>query len=74
MSMKQTLLRSQNLTCPSCVSKIEAALKALDGVEAATVHFATGRIEVRHDPARVETEALVRAVRATGYDAKEAAF
>jgi AhpD family alkylhydroperoxidase len=30
--MKRTLLRSQELTCPSCVAKIEIALKVLKGV------------------------------------------
>ena len=30
--MKKTLLRSQELSCPSCVAKIETALKALNGV------------------------------------------
>jgi copper chaperone CopZ len=70
----KTLLRSQELSCPSCVAKIEKALKALDGVEAAKVHFNTGRIEVQHDSNRVNAEALVKAVRSAGYEAKVAAF
>jgi copper chaperone CopZ len=70
----KTLLRSQELTCPSCVAKIEKALKALDGVEDAKVHFNTGRIEVQHDPQRVKTDALVKAVQSAGYEAKVAAF
>lgn len=73
-AIKKTLLRSQELNCPSCVAKIEKALTALDGVETATVHFTTGRIEVYHDPARVSGEDLVKTIRATGYDAKVAAF
>ena len=70
----KTLLRSQELTCPSCVAKIEKALKALEGVEEAKVHFNTGRIEVLHDPQRVQTDALVKAVKSAGYEAKVAAF
>ena len=70
----KTLLRSQELTCPSCVAKIEKALKALDGVEDARVHFNTGRIEVQHDPQRVKADALVKAVQSAGYEAKVAAF
>jgi copper chaperone CopZ len=70
----KTLLRSQELTCPSCVAKIEKALKALDGVEDAKVHFNTGRIEVQHDPQRVKTDALVKAVQSAGYEARVAAF
>ncbi|MEL7674654.1 MAG: heavy-metal-associated domain-containing protein, partial [Chloroflexota bacterium] len=33
----KTILRSQELSCPSCVAKIEKALNGLDGVEAAKV-------------------------------------
>lgn len=72
--MKKTLLRSKNLNCPSCVGKIEKALTALDGVESAKVHFATGRIEVRHDPARVTGETLEKTIRASGYEANVSAF
>jgi copper chaperone len=62
-----TILRSPDLTCPSCVLKIETALKHVDGVQHAAVHFTTGRIEVQHDPARVTVDDLVKTMRATGY-------
>lgn len=70
----KTLLRSQELTCPSCVAKIEKALKAVEGVEQAKVHFNTGRIEIEHDPQKAKPEELVRAVQSAGYEAKVAAF
>ncbi len=70
----KTILRSQEFSCPSCVAKIETALKAVEGVSEARVHFATGRIEVQHDPQRASAEALVQAVRAAGYQAKVAPF
>ena len=69
-----TVLRSPDLTCPSCVRKIEMALAALDGVEKARVHFATGRIEVRHDPNLASAADLIQTIRATGYDARVGAF
>ena len=31
----KTILRSQELSCPSCAAKIEKALNALDGVQQA---------------------------------------
>ncbi len=65
----KTILRTPDLTCPSCVLKIEKALKHVDGVQHATVHFTTGRIEVQHDPERVTVDDLVKTVRATGYQA-----
>lgn len=72
--MKKTLLRSQELSCPSCVAKIEAALKAMDGVSEAKVYFNTGRIEVQHDQQKVKGEDLVKAIKSIGYEAKVSAF
>lgn len=72
--MKKTLLRSQELSCPSCVAKIETALKALDGVADAKVYFNTGRIEVQHDPQVVQSDLLIKTVKSVGYEAREAAF
>ncbi len=74
MSIKTTTLRSEDLSCPSCVSKIESALTSLDGVENAEVKFNSGRILVEHDPAKVRTSALVKAVASAGYVAEPSAF
>lgn len=71
---RNTILRSDEFSCPSCVVKIETALKALPGVTGARVHFNTGRIEVAHDQVAAPVETLVQAVRATGYEARPAAF
>jgi copper chaperone len=65
----KTVLRARDLTCPSCVDKIERVLNSAGGVEAARVHFATGRIEVLFDPERVSVVDLLRVVRSTGYEA-----
>ena len=70
----KTQLCSQELSCPSCVAKIEKALTSLDGVQAATVHFNTGRIEVEHDPKQAPADSLVKAIRQAGYEAKVSAF
>lgn len=73
-SLKKTTLRSTELNCPSCVAKIERELQRVDGVAEAEVHFGTGRIVVKHDPQRANTDALVRAVGKAGYAAKATAF
>jgi copper chaperone len=70
----KTLLRSQDLSCPSCIAKIEKALLALKGVTGAKVHFNTGRIEVEHDPDLAPATELVRKVREAGYEARIASF
>jgi len=65
----KTILRSQDLTCPSCTGRIEKSLKACDGVHDARVYFSTGRIEVQHDPGRATADDLIKAVRMAGYTA-----
>lgn len=69
-----TTLRSDELNCPSCVPKIETALKALPGVDDATVHFTTGRIEVEHRRDEVDPERLREAVRDVGYESHVSVF
>lgn len=68
-----TILRSE-LTCPSCITKIEKQLRRTAGVEQATVHFNTGRIVVEHDAEQTGPDQLVEAVRRAGYDARVSPF
>lgn len=70
----RTLLRSDELSCPSCVPKIEKSLLALPGVTKAEVKFSSGRIEIEHDPALSDVAALVNSVAKVGYVAKPSAF
>lgn len=69
-----TVLRAEGFSCPSCVAKIEKRVGRLKGVSAVTVHFASARIEVDHDPALVSVEDIVAAVAKAGYTARPAAF
>ena len=72
--MTRTILRSNELSCPSCIVKIEKALGRVDGVHRAEVKFNSGKIEVEHDPARVPPEVLVETVRAVGYESEVSPF
>jgi copper chaperone len=69
-----TILRAEGFSCPSCVSKIENQVGRLQGVDRVTVHFASARIEVDHDPAVASIDDLVAAVAKAGYTARPAAF
>lgn len=73
-TMKKTTLRATDLSCPSCVPRIEKALGAIEGVAHAEVHFSTGRIAVEHDPRKAPIDALVKSVADAGYTAKASAF
>lgn len=70
----KTILRSDDLNCPSCVNNIESNLNAKEGVQKATVHFNTGRIEVEYDAEHVTDQDLVEAVRESGYKATVSPF
>lgn len=70
----KTILRSNELNCPSCVNNIEANLNNIDGVRRARVHFSTGRIEVEHEAEKVKPETLIKAVREAGYESELSPF
>lgn len=72
--MRTTILRSNDFTCPSCVTRIETNLGKLDGVDSSTVHFGTGRIVVSHDPDRISAGRLIEEVRRLGYESRESPF
>ena len=71
---RKTTLRASDLSCPSCVAKIEKAISSLSGVDDAKVHFETGRIVVQHDSAKVTQNDLIAAVASAGYQARVSAF
>ena len=73
-TLKKTTLRSDEFSCPSCIAKIETRLRAMDGVESAEVKFASGRVNVTHDPAKAPVRALVDAVAEVGYTVKPSAI
>lgn len=64
----KTILRSDDLTCPSCVAKIETALVRISGVSGAKVRFNSGRIEVEHDENTAGVETLRDTIRSLGYE------
>jgi copper chaperone CopZ len=69
-----TILRAEGFSCPSCVAKIERQVGRLAGVTSVTVHFASARIEIQHDPAATDVAELVAAVARAGYTARPAAY
>jgi len=55
------------MSCASCVSTVEKALRALSGVSDVAVNLAAERATVHFDPARVGPADLVAAIRDAGY-------
>lgn len=51
--MKKTF-RLEGLECANCAAKIEAGVKALDGVTAASVNFMTTKMVIEGDTAKFD--------------------
>lgn len=66
---RKAIISVGNMTCASCVAKVEAALGGLPGVEKASVNFATEKATVIYDPEALNPEDLTQAVESAGYTA-----
>ena len=64
---KSLNLPVQGMTCASCVSHVEGALKELPGVENVVVNLATNKASLTYDPARASLSDMMRAVDDVGY-------
>ena len=60
------------MTCASCVGRVERALQKTPGVLDAQVNLATEKATVTYVPGQADHATLVAAVRAAGYDVVEA--
>lgn len=55
------------MTCASCVSHVESALKDLPGVGDVVVNLATNKATLNYDPQKVNLADMQRAVDDVGY-------
>jgi len=72
--MKRATIQLETLTCPSCMTKIEAALKGLDGVNKDTlnVSFSSSRARVEFDERKLAIETITKRISDLGYEVKKA--
>ncbi|MBT9472959.1 MAG: heavy metal translocating P-type ATPase [Pseudomonadota bacterium] len=63
-------LKIGGMTCASCVSRVERALKAVPGVLTASVNLATERAHISALASAAELPALIAAVEKAGYEAQ----
>lgn len=64
-----TELNVSNLSCGSCVSKIQNALGGIDGVGQVSVSVTNGRSQVTYDPALISSTKIAKVVTDAGYPA-----
>ena len=65
--MKKTL-KIKGMTCAACANAIEQAVKKLDGVDEASVNFATEKLSVSFDSEVVTSEKIEATVKEVGYE------
>lgn len=69
-----TTFRAQGFSCPSCVGKIEKQVGRMNGVKGVEVKFASGRVEVQHDPAVISADQIASTITKAGYPAAVSPF
>lgn len=71
--MKKATIHLETLTCPSCMAKIEGALKSLDGINKDTlsVSFNTSRAKVDFDDSKLDIDTITKRIADLGYEVKK---
>ncbi len=67
--MKTATIQLETLTCPSCMQKIEGAVKALEGIDKDTlkVLFNSSKVKVNFDEDRLAIDKIENAITNMGY-------
>lgn len=67
--MKTATIQLETLSCPSCIQKIEGAMKTLEGVDQKTVKvmFNASKLKVSFDQDKVSIEDIEKSITRMGY-------
>lgn len=65
--MRTIKIQLEELTCPSCIKKIEGALKKVEGVEDAKVLFNISKVKVSFDEEKTNAIELASLIEKIGY-------
>ena len=71
--MQKATIQLETLTCPSCMLKIEGAVKTIDGVdkESLNVSFNTSKVKVHFDDEKTSINDIENAISKLGYEVKK---
>ncbi|NLC16357.1 MAG: heavy-metal-associated domain-containing protein [Clostridiales bacterium] len=67
--MQKATIQLETLTCPSCMQKIENAVKSLQGVDkdSLKVLFNSSKVKVNYDDQKLSIKDIVSAITKLGY-------
>lgn len=69
--MKTKSIQLEELTCPSCITKIESAVGKMDGVTEVKVMFNSSKIKATFDEDVTNEEQIKKTVTNLGYEVIE---
>ncbi len=64
------VVRVEGMTCASCASRVEKALREIPGVKEASVNLASEKAAISYVPGQVDMEKIVGTIRDLGYRAE----
>ncbi|MEG3958690.1 heavy metal translocating P-type ATPase [Microcoleus sp. herbarium2] len=67
--MENATMKLRGMSCASCASNIEEAIRSVPGVETCNVNFGAEQASVTYNPSQTDVAAIQDAVDATGYSA-----
>ena len=71
--MSKATIQLESLTCPSCLQKIDNAVKGLDGVEKESVNvmFNSSKVKLNFDDSKINVNKIEEAISKLGYEVKK---
>lgn len=71
--MQKATIQLEALTCPSCIQKINNAVKSLEGVDKESVNilFNSSKVKLNFDDAKISVKEIENAITALGYEVKK---
>ncbi len=65
--MAKTTYQLETVSCPSCIAKIEGALKKTSGINQSEVLFNSSRVKVDYDEASLDSATIKETIEKLGY-------
>lgn len=69
--MKTKSIQLEELTCPSCIAKIESAVSKMDGVSEVKVMFNSSKVKATFDEGLTNEEQIKKTITNLGYEVIE---
>jgi P-type Cu+ transporter len=67
VNMKEEKVKISGMTCTACASRVERVINKLEGVDKASVNFATETLSVKYDNEKINSLDIEKAVEKAGY-------